>query len=119
HMVLVLHVTIKHVGNGFEATMWMRGEAPYVIAGFRRSKLIHHQERVEAREILSTEHAHQSYAVTVRGGMCHQQFINPSCAHAATSSLIDRIDPPCARMAAIVCRAWSRPRPLCSSPMLR
>ena len=46
HAVLMLHVTIDHVGESVEAAVWMRRETRNILIRIITAEIIQHQERI-------------------------------------------------------------------------
>src|SRR5208282_4532179 len=91
-VILMAHVTVEHVGDGFEATMRMRWKAGNVVARVIGIKLIEHQKRIQIESALAAKTAAQFDAGAVRSW--HRLDDMDYCAniHRKTPRVSRRID---------------------------
>ena len=66
--VLVPHVPVEHVRDGFESAMRVRRKARDVIVGIVRIELVEHQERVDTQIARAAQAASQLHARAVGCG---------------------------------------------------
>jgi hypothetical protein len=80
-MILMLHVTVEHVGHRLEPAMGMRGKTGDVIVGILRGELVEHEEWVEARAVRPAEAAAQLDAGAVRRRNRLDDLPHCTCGH--------------------------------------
>src|SRR5262249_40219005 len=65
--VAMLHRSSQHVGNCFNAAVWMPREAFQVVFRHVVAKIVEQQKGIEIRRVAETERAPQVYAGTLHG----------------------------------------------------
>src|SRR6266850_1122880 len=88
--VAMLDSTGKDVGNGFDATMGMPGEAGEIIFGNVIAKVIQQEERIELRSVPKTECAAQMHARPLTRGFGLDQSLDRTNRHVGNISQISK-----------------------------
>ena len=77
--VAMFHITLEHIGDGFDAPVRMPRKPAEVFRRFIRTKVIKQQERVELRFIAEAKYPVQVYAGSFNGWRTGNNSFDSSC----------------------------------------
>src|SRR5690606_5751350 len=67
-MILVQHMAVEHIGDGFKAPVRVRRKTGYIVVRIVRIEFIQHQEGIESRMGILSQAAVYAHASAIAGG---------------------------------------------------